>query len=159
MNYYIFHHNDLDGRCAASVVLGYLKNNMGVSDPVIKETDYNHVVYLMCDKNYRFRIGKIPFVSKGHKGLNPWRQKMLNEGCEKIWILDVFKTDKEARLLETKLSYQYQIPQTCWPTNKITFTKEDIDYIYDGLDTRKNAEECLKAFHKDINYPLVDISL
>ena len=43
MNYYIFHHNDLDGRCAASVVLGYLKNNMGVPDPIIKETDYNHL--------------------------------------------------------------------------------------------------------------------
>lgn len=125
----------------------------------LNETDYNHVVYLMCDRNYRFRIGKIPFVSKGHKGLNPWRQKMFNEGCEKIWLLDVFKTDKEARLLETKLSYQYQIPQTCWQTNKVTFTKEDIDYIYDGLDTKKNAEECLKAFHKDINYPLIDISL
>ena len=121
----------------------------------LNESDYNHAVYLMCDDNYRFRIGKIPFHSNRTTS-NPWRDKMYQEGCSKIWILKVFKTDKEARVLETKLSYKYQIPQTCWQFDKVRWTKEDLDFIYEGLDTKKTAELCLKEFNRDINFPLLD---
>ena len=121
----------------------------------LNESDYNHAVYLMCDDNYRFRIGKIPFHSNKTTS-NPWRDKMYQEGCSKIWILKIFKTDKEARVLETKLSYKYQIPQTCWQLNKVQWTKEDLDFIYEGLDTKKTAELCLKEFNRDINFPLLD---
>ena len=123
-----------------------------------KDSEYNHAVYLMCDENYRFRIGKIPFRNENNtSSSNPWRKKMLDEGCCKMWILKLFKTDKEARVLETKLSYKYQIPQTCWQINKVQWTKEDIDYIYEGLNTKYSAEKCLKEFNRDINYPLLDI--
>lgn len=122
------------------------------------KSEYVHAVYLMCDKNNRFRIGKIPFFSfKGHQ-TNPWRTKMLKEGCCKIWILKVFKTDKEARVLETKLSYKYSIPQTCWQLDKVLWTEEDLDYIYDGLDTFSSAKKCLKEFNRDYDYPLLDAS-
>lgn len=122
----------------------------------INPSEYQHAVYLMCDENYRFRIGKIPFYRNREKGVNPWRQKMYQEGCCKLWILKLFKTDLEARVLETKLSYKYQIPQTCWQTNKVMWTKEDIDYIYEGLNTKESAEKCLREFNRDIKYPLLD---
>ena len=122
----------------------------------LNKSDYCHAVYLMCDKNYRFRIGKIPFFSNNKNHSNPWRDKMNAEGCCKIWILKVFKTDKEARVLETKLSYKYQIPQTCWQLDKVRWTKEDLEYIYEGLDTKKSAIACLKEFKRDINFPLID---
>lgn len=85
MNYYIFHHNDLDGRCAASVVLGYLKNNMGVSDPIIKETDYNHLNELSSLIKGRESIAylvDLSFTEETYKYLLD-----LKEKCESIiWI-------------------------------------------------------------------------
>ena len=122
----------------------------------IHQSEYNHAVYLMCDENNRFRIGKIPFTCTNKSRTNPWRDKMYKEGCQKIWILKVFKTDQEARLLETKLSYKYQIPQTCWQTDKVSWSKEDIDYIYEGLDTFSSAKKCLKEFNRDYDYPLLN---
>ena len=122
----------------------------------MNKTEYCHAVYLMCDENYRFRIGKIPLYSTNKSHSNPWRDKMYQEGCTKIWLLQLFKTDKEARVLETKLSYKYQIPQTCWQLEKVQWTQADIDYIYDGLDTYAAAEKCLKEFNRDIKYPLLD---
>lgn len=118
-----------------------------------------HAVYLMCDDNYRFRIGKIPFFSVNSCHQNPWRDKMYKEGCSKIWILKLFDNDKDARVLETKLSYKYQIPQTCWQLDKVSWTKEDIDYIYEDLNTYENAKKCLKEFGRDIEYPLIDKNL
>lgn len=115
-----------------------------------------HIVYLMCDNNYRFRIGKIPLYNYSKCHSNPWRDKLYQERCTKFWILGIFETDKEARVMETKLSYKYQIPQTCWQLNKVTWTKEDIDYIYEGLDTKSTAEKCLKEFNRDINFPMID---
>nr|DAI57037.1 MAG TPA: REP HELICASE [Caudoviricetes sp.] len=122
----------------------------------LNKSEYCHAVYLMCDDNYKFRIGKIPFYGTGTSTSNPWRDKMYAEGCSKIWILKLFKTDKDARVLETKLSYKYQIPQTCWQLNKVQWTKEDLDFIYEGLNTKKSAEKCLKEFNRDIKYPLLD---
>ena len=121
-----------------------------------------HAVYLMCDENYRFRVGKIPLMTASDNGKNkrnPWRPKMLNEGCEKIWLLKSFDTDKEARVEEAKISYMYQIPQTCWQTKKVQWTKEDIDYIYEGLDTKSTAAKCLKDYHRDIDLPLLDMGI
>ena len=122
----------------------------------LNKSEYCHAVYLMCDDNYKFRIGKIPFYGTGTSTSNPWRDKMYAEGCSKIWILKLFKTDKDAKVLETKLSYKYQIPQTCWQLNKVQWTKEDLDFIYEGLNTKKSAEKCLKEFNRDIKYPLLD---
>ena len=122
----------------------------------LNKTEFLHAVYLMCDENNRFRIGKIPLYNTNKSSTNPWRDKMYKEGCNRIWILKVFKTDLEARVLETKLSYKYQIPQTCWQLDKVKWTKEDIDYIYEGLNTLESAKKCLKEFNRDYNYPLLD---
>ena len=118
-----------------------------------------HAVYLMCDKNYRFRIGNISLGTEAVNKNVSWRAKMVSEGCEKIWLLKVFNTDHEARVEEAKLSYQYGIPQICWQTKKVTWTKEDIDYIYQNLSTKENAKKCLQDFGLDILYPLFDNSI
>ena len=117
-----------------------------------------HVVYLMCDNRGRFRVGKIPLFYTGatNKSSNPWRDKMRAEGCTKIWLLKVFDNDHDARVEETKISYKYQIPQTCWQTSKVSWTKEDIDYIYEGLNTFYNAMQCLQDYGLNIAYPLLD---
>lgn len=117
-----------------------------------------HIVYLMCDSNYKFRVGKIG-LTKGSDGLNAWRKKMKDEGCEKIWILKIFNTDHEAKVEEAKISYTYGIPQTCWQLNKVKWTKEEIDYIYSDLNTFNSAKQCLRKYNLDIRYPLLDMSI
>lgn len=111
----------------------------------------NFLVYLMCDKNNRFRVGKSQF--KNTTNTNIYRAKMRAEGCQKIWILKTFKTDREARVYEDKISYFYRIPQITFQLNKTTYTQEDVDYIYDGLDTYQNALSCLHDHHKYYDYP------
>lgn len=111
----------------------------------------NFLVYLMCDKNNRFRVGKSQF--KNTTNTNIYRAKMRAEGCQKIWILKTFKTDKEARVYEDKISCFYRIPQVTFQLNKTTYTQEDIDYIYDGLDTYQNALNCLHDHYKYYDYP------
>lgn len=117
-----------------------------------------HAVYLMCDKNNRFRVGKIPlfYTGKTNKSSNPWRDKMRAEGCCKIWIVAVFDNDHDARVEEARISYYYRIPQTCWQTNKVSWTEDDINYIYEGLNTFYGAMMCLQDRHLSIQYPLLD---
>lgn len=118
------------------------------------------VVYLMCDSNYRFRVGQVPLFYTGKKtSCNPWRTKMKNEGCEKIWLLKICDSAHEASVEEAKISYKYQIPQTCWQIGKVSWTKEEIDYIYQDLDTKTTAKKCLEDYSLNINYPLLDFSL
>lgn len=119
-------------------------------------TDYQHVVYLMCDDTNRFRIGKITLFGTKNKNSVPWRAKMTAEKCSKIWLLKIFKTDKEARVYEQKLSYKYQIPQICWQIDKVTWSKEDINYIYEDLDTSQSAKRCLFDHQLSIDYPMMD---
>lgn len=119
-------------------------------------TDYQHVVYLMCDDTSRFRIGKITLFGTKNKSSVPWRAKMTAEKCSKIWLLKIFKTDKEARVYEQKLSYKYQIPQICWQTDKVTWSEEDINYIYEDLDTLQAAKHCLFDHQLSIDYPIMD---
>ena len=132
----------------------YTPNHIGFVK--LHDSEYQHVVYLMCNGKGRFRIGKIPMYANNKSRINPWRTKMSDEGCTKLWLLKAFKTDKEARLLEQKLSYKYQIPQTCWQIGKVQWTEEDINYIYEGLNTYESAKACLKEFHRNIDYPLLD---
>lgn len=115
----------------------------------------NYLVYLMCDENNRFRVGKSQFTCNGNN--NVYRAKMVSEGCKKIWILKTFKTDKEARVYEDKMSYKYQIPQITFQLNKTTYTKEDIDFIYEGLDTYQSAKNCLEDHGRKIDYPFCSV--
>ena len=120
------------------------------------DTQYEHCIYLMCDNTYRFRVGKIALRGTKTKNGNPWRTKMTDEKCTKIWLLKVFENDLDARVYEQKISYKYQIPQICWQTDKVKWTQEHIDYIYDGLDTKTGAKQCLIDHNLSIDYPLID---
>lgn len=115
--------------------------------------EFNYLTYLMCDKNNRFRVG-VSQLKNSNTG--PWRAKMQAEKCEKIWIIDTFQTGKEARVLEDKISYKYSIPQNTFQLDKTNFFKEDLDYIYEGLDTYESAKRCLKDFNRDIRFPFAE---
>lgn len=117
--------------------------------------EYNFITYLMCDKNNRFRVGVSQFRNSNTA---PWRAKMRAEKCDRFWILQSFKTRHECLVLESKVSYKYGIPQNTFQLGKThDMTQEDLDYIYEGLDTYTSAEKCLKDFHRDIRYPFCSL--
>lgn len=118
-----------------------------------------HAVYLMCDNNYKFRVGKITLGTEAKNKHNSWRTKMVNEGCEKIWLIKIFDSDHEARVEEARISYFYGIPQICWQTDKTKWTEEEIDYIYKDIPICKRAEQCLIDYGHDIRYPFYDSSI
>lgn len=118
-----------------------------------------HAVYLMCDSNYRFRVGKIQLSTGKYHKYNLWKRKMLDEGCEKIWLLKILDSDKDARVEESKIAYTYGIPQTCWQLDKSTFSQEDLNYIYSEIPSKERASKCLKDYNLDIRYPLHDTSI
>ena len=118
-----------------------------------------HAVYLMCNSDYRFRVGKISLGTESSSKKNSWRVKMRNENCEKIWLLKYFDNDHDARVEEAKISYTYGIPQSCWQTDKISFTTEELDYIYKDIPIRERAKKCLKDYKHDIRYPFYDQSI
>lgn len=118
-----------------------------------------HAVYLMCDSNYRFRVGKIQLGTGKYHKYNLWKRKMLDEGCEKIWLLKILDSDKDARVEESKIAYTYGIPQTCWQLDKSTFSQEDLNYIYSEIPSKERASKCLKDYNLDIRYPLHDTSI
>ena len=131
----------------------YTYNHIAVAN-LCRYDEYNYLTYLMCDENNRFRVGTSQFKNTN---TTPWRRKMIDEKCTKIWILDTFKTNKEARILEDKVSYYYQIPQVTFQLNKTSYEQKDIDYIYEGLNTYESAKKCLKDFHRDIRYPFSQV--
>ena len=118
-----------------------------------------HTVYLMCDNNYRFRVGKIQLGTGANHKHNSWRRKMQDEGCEKIWLLGIYHSDKEARVEEAKISYKYGIPQSCWQVNKVSWSEEDINYIYADIPIKERSEKCLQDYGLDIKYPFHDSSI
>jgi len=116
-----------------------------------------YAVYLMCDDNYNFRIGMIAI--RGTECSVAWRVKMKNEGCSKIWIVKICNTRKEARVEEARMSYQYGIPQICWQTDKVSWTNEDIQYIYSKINTKERAKKCLEDNGLFLEYPLLDLNI
>lgn len=118
--------------------------------------EFNEVfcTYLMEDSKGRFRVGKTNINQRGgHSGFG-LKMRMRNEGCVKAWILDTFKTDREAYLMEQIVSYKFGIPQICFSGNE-----EEIDLIYSCIpDIRNRAVQCLYEFHRLIEYPFVTLN-
>lgn len=123
-----------------------------------KDTEYNHVLYLMCDMFGKYRIGVTTLFANQKRGIFGLRQRMRDENCTKAWILKCFKTRKEALVWEQAMSFKFQIPQVIFQGSPV-FDEEAVQFIYSGIDNiTLNAELCLHHFHRDIRFPLIQLS-
>lgn len=128
-----------------------------------KYVENAYCTYIMRNKDGMYRIGKTKLRRNGyHFSLN---HRMLCEGCCDAWILNIFDTEKEARVDELVNSYKFGIPQLVFDmerachskARKSYFLNEEIKTIYNkiGENIEERVKKCLEFNHRKIEYPLV----
>ena len=111
-------------------------------------------LYLMERYDGIFRIGIVHmYASQTSLGI---KQRARSEGFDRCWILNIYDTFAEAWTNEQKYSLKYQIPQLIFQFEKVSYSPEQLQEIYDGVlsGMRGRAIALLEEFGRDINYPL-----
>ena len=120
-------------------------------------SDYG--VYLMYKHNvwYRIWFTRFKWLWKNWHNIY-WLRKRLNwEQADKARILHTTNSGKEAKYYEQYYSFKYSIPQTVFTAKwKLTeLDQEDVDRIFENIDTHKNAEKLLNDLNINKQYPQV----
>ena len=121
-------------------------------------SDGNYIVYLMSDKDNRFRIGTTQWrKTYSNHTLGPI-VRTKEENGESVWILGIYETDHEARKNEAFKSWKYGIPTWSFGNPKKPAHKPRTPYYIDLWNMvgslQHRAIECLTDHGKDIDYPL-----
>lgn len=122
-----------------------------------------YCTYIMRNEKGMYRIGKTKLYRNNYSfSLN---HRLISEGCTDAWILNIFETEKEARISELVNSYKFGIPQLVFDMERANKTKsknpyflnEEICKIYEQIN--ENIEErvrkCLEYNNRDLNYPII----
>lgn len=118
-----------------------------------------YCVYLM-EKENSFRIGKCK-LDYGSCGSGP-ASRARAEGAERLWILEIYDSAKEAAIWEQEISGRFGIPQLAFKRNcEIKYLNEaGLKKAWDFVgDKWLEATKCLKYFGRNWLYPLFDFSI
>jgi superfamily I DNA/RNA helicase len=113
-----------------------------------------YALYLMS-KGKQFRIGKCKIDYKDC-GSGPVA-RMLSEKADFLWILDVYDTDEETCIMEQAVAGRYGITELTFQVSggKDQRLESTLRRAWDMIGENKSrAEECLKAFGRDIRHPM-----
>lgn len=114
-------------------------------------------VYLMYRRDKGFRIGIAKSVrrdSYGNRAVG-LLVRCNQEKADKMWILKICKTRREASYWEIYFSSQYGIPTLVFLTcgRKLTIEQEDIDKIFREIDTKTRVSRLFKETGFDFHHP------
>lgn len=116
-----------------------------------------YALYLMCNENGMYRIGKTQLFNDHSNYGFGLKCRMRNEACYKAWILQIFPSEKEARMNEIYYSTLFSIPQIVFKQERCGstyFNDVDIVSLYNRIgDLTENVSKCLKHFNKLYNHP------
>lgn len=129
-------------------------------------TNTAYCTYIMRNDKNMYRIGKTKLYRNNYNfSLN---HRLLSEGCIDAWILNIFETEKEARICELVNSYKFGIPQLVFDMERANSTKcrtpyflnEEICRIYEQIneDIEERVKKCLEFNHRKIEFPIVSRS-
>ncbi len=144
-------------------------------DTITIETNDNHAL-VECTQNHRWWARFSPDVRdywclyvmrRGSRarigicklnyscGLGP-AARARSEKADAVWILDIFRSEVDARVEEQVISYSYGLPQlTFCNRGEFHTDQEIIDAVYEELgDLTTNLEDCLCAFGRLLAYPI-----
>lgn len=117
----------------------------------------NYFVYLMYSHQKGYRIGMAKGTRFDGKRIDTGLRVRANqERAERMWILKVCKTREEAAYNESLLSYSYGIPMLvfhAFSNRKMKMTQQNIDALYDNIDTRDRAKKLMTELEIDFEYP------
>jgi intein/homing endonuclease len=114
------------------------------------------LVYLMYKQNVGFRIGKTEIYPKRNVDNNSdrfgFKHRLNQEHANKIWILNTYSTLKDALVAEDLYSLNYGIPK-CVFIARPDQNQEQINEIYEKIDTHSRAYKLLSDLFYNINQP------
>ena len=117
----------------------------------------NYYVYLMYKNNLGYRIGQTRGVRKNDISEieNGLRVRLRQEKADKIWLLKTCKTLQEARYFESYYAFTYGIPTLVfYPQGReLQWTQENINKLFNSIDTEKRAEKLLEDLGMVKQYP------
>ena len=151
----------LEVRTADGHTTRYTDNHKCFAKVHYEGNEDKYVVYLMRNKDGWYRVGhtKLYVHSKTLASFGVGNRLRSEKGTD-AWILKVVDTASEAWLIEQECAYIYGIPQTTWMSDRVKLcTPEALEELYQKLgDLTDKATECLKAFGRDIKYPILSRS-
>lgn len=126
--------------------------------PANLQVDAKYLVYLMWKRGLGYRIGQCKsdrggsFKSENSKG---YISRLSQEHGDAIWIIDTTDEYSEALTKEQFYSIKYGIPTIVFHTigRKMLQTEKDIAWLFDNIDTNKNARKLLNDKYLDVNEP------
>jgi superfamily I DNA/RNA helicase len=104
-----------------------------------------HFVYLMWRKDLGYRVGTSTLRTAS--GSNQISHRGYQEKADKMWILDVVDSGKEARIREEIYSLKYQIPER-------VFQDEDAARVFSSV-SQCGGLRLLQDKGLEIDYPLI----
>ncbi|MDG1950932.1 MAG: UvrD-helicase domain-containing protein [bacterium] len=110
-----------------------------------KHKDSLFFVYLMYRADLGYRIG-ITRSKPNETDDFGFAIRFRQESAEKLWILDVCSSEKEARLREVVLSLEYQIPTCVFTARGGMQDQAFINKVFNQISTRENAEQLLSDY-------------
>ena len=125
-----------------------------------EEIANKYAVYIMKkigedgENKYRIGIAKVS-RTKAKQKTSGVIHRMLKEGADEAWIVDIFDTKKEACFFEQKWAYQYNIPDLTFAVKNHILEQYEHDALWNEFkNTKKGAASLLSDCGRDINYPL-----
>ncbi|MEK7117295.1 MAG: ATP-dependent DNA helicase PcrA, partial [Patescibacteria group bacterium] len=116
-----------------------------------------YFVYLMYSIKYGYRIGTTKGACNSGKKIDIGLQVRANqERADKMWILEVVNSKPQAMLKEHLISIKYGIPTmvfSAYKNRSMKISQDLIDKLYKEIPTRENAEDLMKDFIINPNYP------
>lgn len=116
-------------------------------------------VYLMYRKDKGYRIGlSVGSRNSGRRKKNIFGLQVRSnqEMADKMWILRVCDSKSEAAFYEVLYSNRYGIPTMVFHLsgrNGMCFTQDQIDKLYEEIDTKTRVKEIFKDFSLYFDYP------
>lgn len=82
--------------------------------------------------------------------------RAIQEQADKAWLLNIFDTEREARLAEIVTSAEFGLPQMVFENKGQLFPSQDfINEVYDSIGSNlEKAKNCLFSFGRDFDYPI-----
>jgi len=120
-----------------------------------------HVVYLMR-KGGSFRIGKSQAGYTSQHGQLGFMARASNEGAEKVWVLSIHDSDREARIAEAVTAAKFGLPVIMFKDSMAKSRSANrngdqayIDAVFSALgDLTHNAIAALNAHGRHLEYPI-----
>ncbi len=128
-------------------------------EKIAESSDKEYCVYLMYRRNVGYRIGMTKFKEGNNKNnVSGLRMRLNSESADKAWILFTSNDIKEVMLKEQFYSFQYGIPQIMFnarESSKLSFSQDNINDLFDSIDTHERGEKLLSELGFSEQFPHV----